>query len=344
VIIVFACVSLSYETGEVFNIEHNLWTAYFEVPENVTITEPGTTIANPVSEDTKNLIIEDYEERMEYLPENIDEIFPNLLNFWIFECFMKSISKSNLKNLSLLQYLSISMNEYLEKIEENSLEDLIELKDLYLQSNSLSKLHPLTFAKLEKLEILDLSANQLTSLDVNLFQNNKRLEYLLMSGNKLMTIVHGTFDSLKNLKKLWLNDNEITHLPSNVLQHNQNLNQLQLHENDISSIDKHLMANLTKLKEVSFAGNMLIAVDFEIIEQNEKLFEISFSENKISKLENIQVIRNILNLHEINLKNNSCIDRVFFGVSGEIVHSKMSNEVEESCAALELDSVTLSVN
>lgn len=325
---------------EFFDIEHNSWnTAYFGAPENVTITAPGRTIANPVSESTKSLIIEDYEERMEYLPENIDQIFPNLQSFWIFDCFVKSLSKLYLKNLNQLQYLSISMNSYLENIEENSFDDLIELKDLFIQSNVITKLHPLTFSKLEKLEFIDLSSNRLGSLDMNLFRNNKRLECLLLSGNKLMTLQSGTFDSQKNLQKLWLNDNEITHLPGKIFEHTANLQELQLQGNEISSVDKELLANLTKLEEVSFAGNMLIAVDFEIIEQNEKLFEISLSENRIKKLENFHVVKSLTKLHEINLKNNTCVDRVFFGVSGEKVYGKMSAEVEESCAALELDSV-----
>lgn len=152
-----------------------------------------------------------------------------------------------------------------------------------------------------------------------------------------MTIESGTFDSLINLKKLWLNDNEITHLPAKLFENNGNLNEIQLHGNEISSVDKELLANLTKLEEISFAGNMLIAVNFEIIERNEKLFEISLSENRISKIENVQVVENLTMLHEINLKNNTCIDRVFFGVSGNVIHNKMLTEVEENCSALELE-------
>lgn len=340
-ITVFVQLTLCNAVDEYFDIEHNLWdTAYFGAPENVTISAPGRKIANAVSENTKNLIVEDYEERMEYLPENFDEIFPNLRNFWIIDCFMKSVTKMNFKKLEQLEYLSISMNEYFENVEEDAFDDLIELKDLYMQSNVITKLFPLTFSKMEKLELIDLSANRLTSLDVNVFANNKRLEYLIISANNLMTLESGTLDSLKTLKKLWLNDNEITHLPTNLLANNDNLNELQLHGNEISSIDKELLANLTNLKKVSFAGNMLIAVDLEIIERNENLFEISFSENQIAKIENLHVVANLTKLHEINFRNNTCIDRVFFGISGEITHKKMSIwKVEEICAALEPDSV-----
>lgn len=326
-----------------FDIEDSRSTVYLEVPENVTITSPGEKIANPINEETINLVIEDYEGKMEFLPENIAEIFPNLRNFWIIDCFMEKVTKANFQSLKVLQLLSILRNENFTTIEENSFEDLMELRDLYLQSNSIAKLEPKTFSKLEKLEVLDLSENKLTTLNEALFKNNIKLEYLNINDNKLLRIVPEAFRNLKSLQKIWLSNNEITHLPNNTFLHNENLTELHLDGNELSSIDINLLSQLTKLRKVSFAGNLLIAFDFEIIWPNENLFEISLSDNNIVSIANVHLIQNMTGLHEVNLVNNSCVNQVFFGISGDIVHKKMYYyQLEEKCSRNSYETVTSS--
>lgn len=322
-----------------FDIDHMRWTAYLELPPNVTITSPGKRIANSQNNHTINLVIEDYEGKMEYLPENVAEIFPNLKHIWIIDCFMKSVTKNNFKSLKKLQLLSILRNENFEVIEENTFEDLLDLRDLYLQSNSIKKLHPQTFSKLENLEVLDLSGNQLTTLSENIFRRNSKLEYLLINDNKLMTIVSETFSGLKNLRKIWLCHNEITHLPNDTFSYNENLTEIFLDGNEMSNIDKEFLENLLKLRIMSLAGNMLITFDFGFIESNENLFEISLSGNKIATVENVDLVKNMTKLYEINLANNSCVDQVFFGTSGEVVHKKMNQfKLQEKCSLLDQDS------
>jgi Leucine-rich repeat (LRR) protein len=338
-ITVSSFLSLCFAADVEFDIEHSSWTAYLQVPENETIISPGMSIANPISEETINLIIEGNNGKMTFLPENIAEIFPNLINFWVLNCSMKAVAKTNFNSLNQLILLTISMNENLETIQEESFGDLVDLRDLYLQSNSISNIRSKTFAKLTKLEILDLSANQLTSLPADVFKHNVNLEYLAINENKLMTIASGTFDSLKSLQKIWLNHNEITHLSNNTFTNVESLRELHLDGNEISRVDNNLLANLLKLERVSLAGNMLIAVDFGMIETNEELIELSIAENQIVIIENAFVTKQLANLRIINLSDNLCINQVFYGTSGEIVHKKMYQfKIEETCAVRDLNS------
>lgn len=272
---------------------------------------------------------------VEHLPENVAEVFPNLIHIWIIGSTTKTVTKANFKTLKQLQLLTIVDNKNLESIEEKSFDDLADLNHLDLSFNSITKLHQSTFSKLEKLYFLNLSANKLTSLNENIFKLNKNLESLIISQNNLMTVASKTLNSQKSLKFFWINHNEITHLPSNLFKSTEILTELHLEGNEISRVDTELLANLTNLRKVSFGGNLLKEVDFKIIETNENLSEISLESNKITTVANVETIKNMTKLREINLANNTCIDQVFFSLAKEMVHRKMLlYKIEERCSVL----------
>ena len=279
----------------------------------------------------------DEDNPVEFLPENIAEVFPSLMNIWIIGSTTKTVTKANFKSLKQLQLLTISENENLETIEEKSFDDLADLKCLDLSFNAITKLFHSTFSKLEKLYFLNLSSNKLTSLNENIFEHNTNLESLIISQNKLMTVASVMLDSLKGLKFFWINHNEITHLPNNLFKSTEILAELHLEGNEISRVDRELLTNLTSLRKVSLGGNLLIEVDFKIIETNENLLEISLESNRISTVANVEIVRNMTKLYEINLANNTCIDQVFFSLAKGIVHKKMLlYKIEEKCLVLGL--------
>lgn len=70
-------------------------------------------------------------KKVEYLPENTAEKFPNLKILHAQGCSIKSVSKQNFKNLKTLRYLTLRDNE-IQKIESDTFLDLVALEKLYL--------------------------------------------------------------------------------------------------------------------------------------------------------------------------------------------------------------------
>ncbi len=105
-----------------------------------------------------------------------------------------------------LEKLDLSDNE-IKEILELKLDKLVNLRELYLDSNKINYVGK--FDRLDNLQILYLSNNKLKYIDgLNKFVN---LKILHLSDNKIRHIEE--LDDLVNLQKLNLNNNNITHLP-----------------------------------------------------------------------------------------------------------------------------------
>lgn len=73
-------------------------------------------------------------KKIKFLPENVNEIFPNLVTFGAEACSLKIITKENFKMLTKLQALHLEGNG-IEAIDNNTFEDLASLKWLFLRKN-----------------------------------------------------------------------------------------------------------------------------------------------------------------------------------------------------------------
>ena len=87
--------------------------------------------------------------------------------------------------------------------------DLLNLQELSLCFNKLTKIDSLTFKGLDKLESLGLGENQITVIDLNFFSHILKLKCLLLYGNKMKKLDSITFKGMINLEKLRLDSNEI---------------------------------------------------------------------------------------------------------------------------------------
>lgn len=85
--------------------------------------------------------------KIEFLPENIAEKFPNLIALWAGGA-IKSISKRNFRNLRKLRGLSLESN-FFDVIDSRTFEDLVALEKLYLGEVKLflRELHMLSRAR-----------------------------------------------------------------------------------------------------------------------------------------------------------------------------------------------------
>ena len=167
------------------------------------------------------------DEITEFLPDDIGQTFPNLVELTLKNSSLKTIRPENFKGMRQTKYLDLSGNnlifiepdvfDELTSLEElnlsqNNLKFIDELKlewlkVLDLNGNKLSFIEPKTFSKLLELVSVDLTNNQLTSVDQEMFQSNPKLENIYLSFNKLKSIHPETFESLRRLKTVDLKEN-----------------------------------------------------------------------------------------------------------------------------------------
>jgi hypothetical protein len=65
-----------------------------------------------------------------YLPENVSEVYPNLLAITAQNCVIREISFKNFKGLSKLRLLNLGGNQ-IETIEMDTFKDATELNEIY---------------------------------------------------------------------------------------------------------------------------------------------------------------------------------------------------------------------
>lgn len=89
----------------------------------------------------------DHNSKIFFLPIEIHEKFPNLIQINAFNCSISTISKSNFVKLSKLRILYLENNK-IEKIDSDTFDDLISLEEIDLSKCFLSFKKNLNFSSL----------------------------------------------------------------------------------------------------------------------------------------------------------------------------------------------------
>lgn len=97
------------------------------------IDNVGFELRSPRSESTIGILFE-HNKRIEFLPENTNEIFPNLVGLTAMGCAVKAITKANFRNMKKLLELHLSHNR-IQSISSDAFEDLVSLHFLFLSKN-----------------------------------------------------------------------------------------------------------------------------------------------------------------------------------------------------------------
>jgi Leucine-rich repeat (LRR) protein len=142
--------------------------------------------------------------------------------------------------VSHLEVLVLAKNG-ITKLEADTFAAALNLRQLFLQNNSIERLERLAFDGLPQLEVLDLSHNRLVRLEV------------------------GLFAPLVSLKQLWLHHNRLEAITMKFFANNRILELLDLEDNVLSSITTDTPTSLQTLK---IAGNHLTDLDltgFELL-------------------------------------------------------------------------------
>lgn len=176
------------------------------VIKNQTINTTDAVISDWVNRDiTIKLRIQSKD--IKFLPINIAENFPNLIDLVASECSLKRIKKAFLSDLNKLKVLDFSRNSITD-IEAESFDDLNDLEDLNLSNNYIENLSPRIFMKLIKVRRVNLGGNNIKFLDDTLVERNLNLARLDVYQNGLIYISSKMFTNNKNLSLLDLRENE----------------------------------------------------------------------------------------------------------------------------------------
>ena len=132
------------------------------------------------------------------------------------------------------------------------------VEGLYLYSNQISHIEPLTFMNLTSLIHLILHNNNLTQIHRNIFHGLESLEELRLGNNQIYSIETGSFQSSPYLRILGLSGNLITLLTPGVF-HELNIpDDVMIHpvELEISLSDNPVFCNwrLAWMKEAEVDG------------------------------------------------------------------------------------------
>lgn len=109
------------------------------------------------------------EPKIDFLPQGIDEIFPNLLLINFARTGLKEIHQSDLRKFPKLKDAAFYLNS-IESMEEDLFKFNPDLEAISFYGNKISYIHPNVFDGLEKLRYLDFFNNTCN----NEFQQNHR--------------------------------------------------------------------------------------------------------------------------------------------------------------------------
>ena len=151
------------------------------------------------------------------------------------------IYKSDVKDITVLEATGKNIKEL------SGIENLVNLKRINLEKNSINNIEPLE--KLTSLEEVCLDNNDIK--DINALENITSIESLSLSGNRIEDISH--LKNLKNLEKLNLDKNEIMDIAP--LGEMQYLKYINLSSNKINNIDK--LNNLGNLNSLYLDDNSI---------------------------------------------------------------------------------------
>lgn len=206
-----------------------------------------------------------------------------------------------------IEQLSLSHNNLTVLHDSSGLSRLVNLLELKINHNQVSRCEESSLMGLERLQMLDLSHNKLIALPSMFFQPVKRtLKKLYLSNNSISVLVPTLFDSLDQLEYLDLSHNEITsHWINDMLFRNlTQLRYLDLSFNKLTVFSSPMtFSSLQQLESLSLQHNELRQVP-ETIQHLRFLSSLDLSQNFIHDITNASYLSNCRLLFNLNLESN----------------------------------------
>lgn len=200
-------------------------------------------------------------KNVEFIPEKLAEVFPDLVIVYIEDCAIKSVGEEHFQNLHKLLGLHLSKNQ-IETIHDRAFKDLGELQRLNLEDNHLKSLSPSVLAPLGKLEVIFLSNNRIRSPSQNIFDGLKSITSIEFNNNWIQSLDDDIFKNLATLEEIELANNVLVNITGNLFSNNKKLLAIDLKNNKIESISSTAFAGLN-LVTVDLRDNVCVKKKYE---------------------------------------------------------------------------------
>lgn len=168
--------------------------------------------------------------RLHYLPRDAFMKFPQLNDFSLQNCQLRSLKIGDFQNAA-------------------------NLKNLNLDSNELAQLNASTFRGAGNLEWLSLSSNFIQNINKDAFVGLPKLQMLILSQNKLQQLQRETFHELVDLREILLNGNQFETMPAGLFDRNLQMKRIWLQKNELKVIEPQLFAPLKNLVFINLEDN-----------------------------------------------------------------------------------------
>ncbi|KAJ8970412.1 hypothetical protein NQ317_009179 [Molorchus minor] len=184
--------------------------------------------------------------------------------------------------------------------------DTRDIREMYLQNNSINVLAPSLFSELTQLLVLDLAHNELTADWINTatFAGLVRLVVLDISYNRISKLEQSVFRDLYSLQILRINDNFIESIPENTFSALYNLHTLIVSNNKLAKsesdtfnglFDLHLngnkpcrvpdvLNNVPLLKTLDLGENHIDIVTNDTFGNLKQIYGLRLTENNIGNI------------------------------------------------------------
>jgi Leucine-rich repeat (LRR) protein len=216
-------------------------------------------------------------------------------------------TNSDLNPWYYIEQLNLSENNLTVLHDSSGMSRLINLLELKITHNQLSRCEEASLFGLQRLQTLDLSHNKLMALPAKFFQPVKHtIKKLNLSFNSISVLVPTLFDSLNQLEYLDLSHNDIT---SHWINDRLFKNLTQLHYLDLSFnkltvfSSPATFSSLQQLETLSLQHNELRQVP-EPIQHLRYLSSLDLSQNFIHDITNASYLSNCRLLFNLNLESN----------------------------------------
>lgn len=176
------------------------------------ITSPNIRIASVSGQHTDRNTNQDVEyvwiknSKVTHLPRFVSPIFfPNMKKYLVTGSGVQFVEREDFSPMAKLETLDLSDNEIAE-IPEDSLYDLNELVDLYIENNRIKSLSSKLLSNAPLYQRFRASNNSLEILNADFFAGNPSLKIVTIDNNRLHKI-YIDFTPFKNLKRIDLLNN-----------------------------------------------------------------------------------------------------------------------------------------
>nr|ANG08899.1 toll family protein LongTollA2 [Parasteatoda tepidariorum] len=159
-----------------------------------------------------------------------------------------------------------------------------QLKELFLDHNSISRAEELALFGLNELEILDLSSNQIVALPPLVLRHCEDLIELYLQNNSISVLPPGLLTGLQRLRILDLSHNEITNhwLGSDTFSDLIRLELMNLSHNRLTQIDSKIFRTQYSLQKLFIDNNEIEAISDDAFSVLYKLHTLHLHNNRLT--------------------------------------------------------------